>query len=387
VSNTVVLFYVQHLWGVGHVYRVTRVARGMARAGLDVHLVWGGTRIPGFDFTDVQVHYLPAVRTADVSFSELLHGDGRVFSDEDKTDRSQTLLDLFLDVRPDIVITEAFPFGRRQMRFELIPLLQAAREAQWKPMIAASIRDIMQEGRKEKRVIESSNLVDEYFDLVLVHGDKNLIRIEETLQGAEGFLDKVRYTGLVTPEPAEEKADPQHASDVLVSVGGGAFGQKLTRAALVAKQYSKRFPRNWLLAAGTELSEGDYEHLQENCPDGMRIVRQIPDLANAMKGTQVSVSHAGYNTVADILRAGCACVLYPYAEGKETEQLRRSEIMAEHGLATMLPPGELSPENLARAIDQAGTMKPAEMTLDVEGATRTAEILKKEFARYSRPVD
>ena len=66
----------------------------------------------------------------------------------------------------------------------------------------------------------------------------------------------------------------------------------------------------------------------------MRIVRQIPDLANAMKGTQVSVSHAGYNTVADILRAGCACVLYPYAEGKETEQLRRSEIMAEHGLAT-----------------------------------------------------
>ena len=51
----------------------------------------------------------------DVSFSELLAwGMGRVFSDQDKTDRSQTLLDLFLDVRPDIVITEAFPFGRRQ---------------------------------------------------------------------------------------------------------------------------------------------------------------------------------------------------------------------------------------------------------------------------------
>ena len=101
---------------------------------------------------------------------------------------------------------------------------------------------------KEKRVIESSNLVDEYFDLVLVHGDKDLIRIEETLQGAEGFLDKIRYTGLVTPEPVEEKADPQHASDVLVSVGGGAFGQKLTRAALVAKQYSKTVSTK--LAAG-----------------------------------------------------------------------------------------------------------------------------------------
>ncbi|MEM9278616.1 MAG: glycosyltransferase, partial [Pseudomonadota bacterium] len=275
--------------------------------------------------------------------------------------------------------TEAFPFGRRQMLFELLPLLNEARNAEWKPMIAASIRDIMQEGRKEKRVIESVNLVRDFYDLVLVHGDENLIRIEETLQGAENFLHKVRYTGLVTPEASSKQQDPGFECDVLISVGGGAFGQELTRMALKAMEFSKRFPSNWLVTAGTELADDDFLHLQQHCPDGMRIVRRIPDLASAMKSAKVSVSHAGYNTVADILRSGCRSVLYPYVGDKETEQLRRSQLMAEKGVAVILEPGRLLPENLASAIDEAACMEPERVDLKLEGASQTAILLQESY--------
>ncbi len=386
-GKPVVLFYVQHLWGVGHVYRATRVAHGMVRAGLEVHLVWGGTQIPGFDFSGTNVHHLPPVRTADASFGDLLHGDGRPFTDGDKEARCNTLLGLFADTRPDILMTEAYPFGRRQMRFELVPLLKVAREASWNPMIVASIRDIMQEDRKEKRVLESNALVDEFFDLVMVHGDETLIAIEETLQGAEGFRDKVRYSGLVTPEPIEGETDPENQCDVLVSVGGGAFGQNLTRTALKAKQYSRCFADNWLITAGTELSDQDFRHLQDNCPAGIRVVRQIQNLALAMKGAQVSVSHAGYNTVADILRAGCRSVLYPYTGGRETEQLRRAQIMTRRGIAVMLPADELTPQSLANAIDEAAVMNPPAVSLKLDGAQQTGQILRAEFEKYRRTVD
>lgn len=374
-----VLFYVQHLWGVGHVYRATRIARGLVEAGFDVHLVWGGTEIQGFDFTGMQVHRLKPVRTSDASFSQLLHADGSVFSDEDKQERRGNLLAIYDEINPDILITEAFPFGRRQMRFELLPLFEKAKSSQKKPLIISSIRDIMQENRKEKRVLESNNLVKQYFDFIFVHGDENLISIEETLQGVETFKEKIRYTGLVTPEEKDVQRSTEFECDVLITVGGGAFGQKLTRTALQAMQYSKTHPKNWIVSAGTEVSDEDFKLLQDQCTSGMRIVRYIPNLAEVMKQVKVSVSHAGYNTVADVLRSGCASVLYPYTGGRETEQLRRASIMDRQNIAVMLDPDRLSPENLANAVDKATTLKNHSVSFDLEGASTTASIIQSEF--------
>jgi len=374
MSKTV-FFYVQHLWGVGHVYRATRIARAMVRAGLDVHLVWGGTEIPGFDFSGMTHHALTSVRTSDASFSQLLHADGTIFTDEDKDKRRDELLVLFDELNPDILMTEAYPFGRRQMRFELGPLMERAKAREPKPLIVASIRDIMQEDRKPARVEESNQLVADYFDLVMVHGDENLIPVQHTLQGVDTFEAKIIHTGLVVPDEPEDVLDEEYKCDVLVTVGGGAFGQNLTRTALAAMQHSKTFPQNWLISAGTELSNDDYRILQDNCDEGMRIVRNIPNLALAMKYAKVSVSHAGYNTVGDVLRSGCASVLYPYTGGRETEQLRRASIMQVRGVARMVEPETLSPETLAQTVDDAAKMKSTSLNLNIEGAQKTAEIL------------
>ncbi|MEM8649370.1 MAG: glycosyltransferase [Pseudomonadota bacterium] len=371
-----IFFYVQHLWGVGHVYRATRVAKALSNHGFEVHLIWGGTRIEGFDFSSITVHYLTPVRSNDVSFSKLVHGDGSEFTTVDQGKRAQNLLELFEKIQPDVLITEAFPFGRRQMRFELLPLLERAKASSSVSLIAASIRDIMQEGRKEKRVLESVNLVHDFFDLILVHGDPGLIRIEETLQGADQFADKIRYTGLVLPEPSDNPVESEFKCDVLVTVGGGAFGQKLTHTALEAMNYSKTFPKNWIVSAGTELAEEDFQSLLDRCPAGMRILRYIPNLANVMRHTKVSVSHAGYNTVGDILRAGCAAVLNPYADGKETEQLRRSMMMQDLGLAKVILPEALTPENLAIAVDEASVMTPDAIGFDTQGAEKSAKIIE-----------
>lgn len=382
MNRPVVFFYVQHLWGVGHVYRANRVAKGLAESGFEVHLVWGGTRIEGFDFSGITFHPLTPVRTQNESFSELVHADGTPFSDEDKAARCDELLSLFETVKPDIVITEAFPFGRRQMLFELLPLLQTAKNALKVPMICASIRDIMQEDRKEKRVNESNAFIEQYFDCILVHGDENLIRIEETLQGVEKFAEKVRYTGLVTPPAVETGERPHSEFDVLISVGGGAFGQELTRSALQAMAYSRKFPNNWIIVAGSQMPETDYQYLQANCPEGMTILRHVPTLLPMMQDCKVSVSHAGYNTVADILRAGCKSVLYPYTGGRETEQLRRAEIIANKGIASYLAPGELTPKALGNAIDRASELLPANIDWKLDGADRTASILACEYRSF-----
>lgn len=370
-----VFFYVQHLLGVGHVYRATRIAHGMKRAGFDVHLVWGGTPLPGFDFTGLNVHHLTPVRTSDVSFSQLLHADGSDFSDADKERRKADLLGLFDQIQPDVLVTEAFPFGRRQMRFELVPLLEKAKASNPKPLIVSSIRDIMQENRKSSRVEESNTFISDFFDLVLVHGDRDLIRIEDTLQGVEKFEDKIRYTGLVTPNPPTEPG-VEKSTNVLVSVGGGAFGKNLLMTALKAFPLSKSFGDGWLITTGTEMSDDAFQTVKANAPAGITIVRHIPNMVSALQSAWVSVSHSGYNTVGDILRAGCSSVLYPYVGGNETEQFRRAEMMDRLGIAKMVHPDGFSPETLAVAIDAAAKFKPGSVALDMNGAEKTAIILK-----------
>jgi len=101
-----------------------------------------------------------------------------------------------------------------------------------------------------------------------------------------------------------------------------------------------------------------------------------------MQSCRVSISHAGYNTVADIMRAGCASVLFPHVGGKESEQLRRAQLLEQHGVAVMVDPEGVSPSMLAKAVKKAASSKPSRLGLNLEGAQTAAEILQKEFSGY-----
>jgi predicted glycosyltransferase len=377
-----ILFYVQHLLGIGHVFRATRVAKALSGAGARVHLVWGGTRLPSIDLDGLEVTFLEPVRSKNEQYSSLVHPDGSPVAPAELDARRDSLLKLFNALRPDIVITEAFPFGRRQMRFELVPLMRAVRSASWRPLAVSSIRDIMQEGRAEKRVRESIDAFKDWYDLALVHGDPDLIRIEDTLQGAGEILDRFRYTGLVAPGPVDMSVMPSIVADVVVSAGGGAVGHALTAAAIGAGEHCRSLPENWLLVVGPERSERDFEALRASAGPHLRVERFVPDLTRVLAGAKVSISRAGYNTIGDLLRARCRAVLVPFVGGRETEQLRRAQIFAGRGLAIMLQDEELGPQALGRAVDEAINLPPMDAGVDLDGAALSAAILAQELERH-----
>ncbi|MBW8662469.1 hypothetical protein K1Y00_28870, partial [Klebsiella pneumoniae subsp. pneumoniae] len=107
------------------------------------------------------------------------------------------LLATFHAVRPDIVIIEAFPFGRRHMRFELLPLLDAILATSPRPKLLTSVRDILQERSKPGRDEETVTLIKAHFDHVLVHGDPDFVTLPETFPLAAEIAGKIIYTGLV----------------------------------------------------------------------------------------------------------------------------------------------------------------------------------------------
>ena len=151
MSKPKVLFYVQHLLGIGHLKRATTLARAMTDAGLQVTVVSGGEYVPVIDDSGMEFVQLPAIRAEDRTFKTLVNMKGAQLSDALKEKRRNKLLNLFNEICPEILMIELFPFGRRQLEFEVLPLLDTANGADMRPIIVSSVRDILVEKNNSSR--------------------------------------------------------------------------------------------------------------------------------------------------------------------------------------------------------------------------------------------
>src|SRR4029077_3113385 len=122
----------------------------------EVTFVSGGAPVDGFPFPrGVKLVQLPALQTGE-EFGALEDcGSGHTMQEVQDL-RVQRLLSLFDELRPDALVIELFPFGRKRFAFELIPLLARARSRGEGTLVACIRRDILVEkadtAKHEERV-------------------------------------------------------------------------------------------------------------------------------------------------------------------------------------------------------------------------------------------
>jgi predicted glycosyltransferase len=371
-----VLFYVQHLLGIGHLRRALHLVSAMAAEGLAVTLVSGGEPLPDLaDAAAARVVQLAPVRARDAGFRDLVAADGRPIDDALRASRRDALLAAFAKAAPDALVIEAFPFGRRAFRFELDPLLAAARARPKRPLVLCSLRDIVVAPQQETRRRAVIARVRADFDAVLVHGDPALAPLGASFPETPEIADRLLYTGYVTAAKHSAGAEDRSGGEILVSAGGGAMGGALLAAAVEARRRGCLADRGWRLLTGPNLPETEFAALSVQLPAGVAIERYRRDFPQLLRSCRVSVSQAGYNTVLDVLTARAAAVLVPFAEMGESEQTLRAELLAARGLVEMLAPGELAPDRLAAAIERAALRRPAAVAIDTSGARRTARLV------------
>ena len=370
-----ILFYFLHLLGVGHVYRAKRLIDGFVRHGFAVDIIYGGQRLGDIELTADSIHYLPPIRAADNTYATYLDANDQPLAKPFQLQRAEQIAQIFEGLEPDIILTEAFPFGRRMVRYEMQALLEVAQKRQPKPLIVSSVRDILQERKKPGRVEETRDWIEQYFDAVLVHSDPSVISLDATYPLAHEIRDKLHYTGFVIPPASEEPVDQRF--DVVVSAGGGAFGGDLIETAMRAARLRQDW--SWYLSTGPNLAEDRFVKLAEQCPPHVKINRYISNLAEQMKRSNISVSQCGYNTAMDALAAHrdsqCRAVFVPYDTEGQSEQLRRAELLQEGGYAICLPQSQLTEQHLLDACDRARTLQRVDHAIDFEGVDNSARLL------------
>ena len=373
-----VFFHVQYLLGIGHLQRSLRIAEALVEAGVAVTLAQGGPPLPQLAVArDIDVVQLPPVRARDATFA-LVDETGAPVTDMLRAARRDALLAAFAAAQPDAVVIEGFPFARRAFRFELDPLIAAARGAGAR--VVCSVRDIPTVRPDPERLAAIVARVRADFDAVLVHGDCGFIPFDAAFPAAPEIADRLHYTGYVTanslsaPWGREGRGEP--AGEILISVGGGGEGGRaLLHAAIEARRQGCQAERGWRILAGTGPSDAELQAIRDAAPAGIVVERFRRDFASLLRSCHVSVSQAGYNTVLDILAAKARAVLVPFAAERETEQLIRAEHLAARGAAVLLREGELSAASLGAAIERAASLDPAPIALDTDGSRRSAALI------------
>jgi predicted glycosyltransferase len=378
-----VLLYVQHLLGIGHLHRAALLAKALDRNGISVVLVSGGAPVKGLDIGDAGFVQLPPLRARDESFAVLVDPSDRPIDAAWKAARTAHLLALYQTLKPRVLLIEMFPFGRRQMRFELLPLLDAARASTPRPQVLCSLRDVLTENQRPEKTAWMLDTFERHFDLALVHGDPEFLPLDRSFPAAAGLAAKLRYTGYVVddPRPFDPGTGPAEGTgEVIVSTGGGAVAGPLIEAALAARALGPLAEATWRFLIGPNLDQAAFRDIAARAPAGVLVERTRPDFRALLARGRLSISQAGYNTVLEVLSAGIPAVMVPFAAGAETEQTLRARALAERGALTLVEEAALGPESLAAAIESAlirGRIDPGAAGLDLSGAQTTVDILRE----------
>ncbi len=436
MSGTV-LIAVTHLLGSGHLVRAGHLARALAESGFRVTLASGGMPLRAMVAEPFDFVQLPPVKVEGVDFRNLLDEEGRPIEAGRLEIRQAQLTELAATLKPEVVVTEHFPFGRRQLADEFLGLIAAAKAANPRVLVLSSVRDVLVTPRPD-RIAEAHRRLAEHFDGVLVHGDAAFLPLEASWPVAPELAKRLHYTGYLAapvtqvvatgagnplpegegrgrgrpldasaetspqsplgrclagpgagtsplPLSLQERGSPRPAGmgdalgEILVSGGGSGAALPLFRLCIEAARLDTSQP--WRILVGRGLSESDFAALRQSASHNVTVERARPDFPDLLAACALSISQAGYNTVLDLLAAACPAIVVPFDDGAETEQAVRAEAMERAGLARCLRlsgADAATPAAFAAAVESALTGgRPGTPAIDRDGAGRVAGIVTR----------
>ena len=344
-----VLIAVTHLLGAGHLSRALTLARAFVAEGHAVTVLSGGLPVAQFDTDGIALRQLPPLRSDGTNFTRLLTADGDVADTGYLTTRQTEMTQAVADIRPDIVITELFPFGRRVLRDEFMALVGAARAQTPRPVILASVRDILAPPSNPQKAQKTECIVLEHYDGVLVHSDPTSTPLEQSWPVTPALQEKLLYTGYVAPPPAGPHPDRLGQGEVIVSAGGGTVGRHLFTAAVVAAGLSPAL--RWRVLVGGGNAQAVIAELSAKATPNIILEPARPDFRQMLTHAACSVSMCGYNTALDLLQAGTPSLFIPFDEGGEVEQTLRAESLSHLPMMQMLRAADLTPKRLLQQVE------------------------------------
>jgi predicted glycosyltransferase len=284
------------------------------------------------------------------------------------------------ELRPDVVLIEHYPFSKWELDAELDAVVDAARAANPRVRVVCSLRDIPPRARHRAHTPDYDEQVIERlarsFDAVLVHTDPEALRFADAFPAADRIPVPVRPTGIVVGPAMHPATTAPHA---VASAQGPDALRFLSHAidAVTTLCTTGAIPAVTLhVFAPLDVVDGRLDAVRET-PD-IVVHEFTPEYGAFLAESAFSLSRAGYNTVAESLRARVPAVVAPRWD-TDDERARAAALDA-FGADVVVIWGAEEPHFDARALREAivtaTTPGRATRTPDLAGAATTRAILE-----------
>ena len=237
------------------------------------------------------------------------------------------------------------------------------------------------EGARYRGAVEAQ-IADSLLDLV---GNTPLVRLGRV--GAHLECDLVAKVELFNPggsvkdRPAIAMIDEAERKAIALAYLGGHTYREVADLLDQPSLIGPGMARPAFVSLRTKLLIGTIL-MREALPavPGATVVRSLPDFRARLASATVSISQAGYNTMAETVQAGTPAVVVPFETDREQEQVTRAKAFGARGLVRMLRAPELDAAALARAIDATAGSIPPPSGIDFGGQLGTVQALRAVLA-------
>lgn len=388
MSKPILLFCRQYSAGIGRLMRCLELARSLGRqyrvAVLNCGPLPDGISAP-VDVDVVQmracVHEQPGRSTICDHSSE---GCRKVAAE-----RREFILQQYVKLKPAVVIIDTFPFGRGGSKDEWQPMLGLASGSTGnKPLILCSLQDICgRNGRNlQSEHDQTAQMLEFYFDAVLVHSDPVFVRLEEFFQPQKALATPAVYTGFLSPGQSTVVPTEVREKRILVSAGGGESGGSLFRVAIEAHRIlweAERLPMT--IITGPLFPKREWQELQwlTRKSQALTIKRSVPNLRAEMIKVRWSVSQCGYSTAIEVIGSGVAPLFVPSPTERYIAQIDRACRLVDRGAGRLLVKSHLNAASLAHEMMQLIRFVPRETSFDMSGSVTTIRLIEQMTMQHS----
>lgn len=381
MGKPVLLIYRQQSDGIGKLLQCLMVCRSLRQQFLPV-VMNSGPLPDGIEVPDgVEVVQMPGC-------SHL--PEPGIFSPQralnrqcDRADRREFILQILADLNPIVLMIDTFPFGDASLADDLIPLLeQAKNRSGGSPYVVCCLQDIQRFSgfNPQKRDDRTAELLENYFDMVLVHTDPAFARLEEFFQPRNTLSIPVHYTGFLVPRQNIAAVAGVREERLLVSAGGGATGRPLFHAALEAQRLlwaAQRLPMT--IVTGPLVTKKEWSEMQllSEKSHALTIKRSVPNMGAEMRKVHWSISQCGYGTATETIASRVAALFVPSRGSRNLEQMDRARRLAHWGVGRLLVHEHLNGASLANEIVELVRFMPRETGFSMAGLACTVSLINK----------
>ncbi len=375
------MIHCQYVYGIGHFVRTIELAKGL-RNYFSVFIVNGGESVPNFDIpSEINLIQLPAIYKEENSL--FLSPVEPIYSLEECFKKRRDIIEKTLsNLKPEIIITEHFPFGLL-FEDEVVQLISSAKSLNSNVKVVCSVRDIIESASGSIKDNITVQHLNKWYDLLLIHGDEKYFHLKNTFSFYNEISIPNYHTGYIV-KSIELNTKSEHSKPIiLASIAGGRLGKELLNALIRCHSVINQ-KINHKLILFTGAFESSIEELKDEVKeldsnDIELFVFDGKSYSSYLYQADLVISLGGYNSIIESISNRKRLLVYQreFAQGNEEQDLRIN-MFKELGVLNVISSIELNKSNLADSIIQSlNNDIEWNINLNVNGVAFSTEIILK----------